>query len=314
MDDVLAVMDAAGSERAALVGPLEGGPLATLFAATHPDRVSALVLYATFARATWAPGLRLGAGPPTSATPSMDELRRRTGARAAWPARVAPSKAGRPGLHRVGRAHGAPRRQPGARSAGSSTWSASTDVRDVLPTIRVPTLVMHRREDTFLKVEHSRYLAEQHPGRALRGARGQRQPVLGRRLRGAARRDRGVPHRHAPRARARPGAGHGAVHRHRGLHPARRGDGRPRLALPARAPRRAVPAGDRAPPRPRGQVAPATACWPPSTGPRARSAAPPRSASRWARWASRSARACTPASWRCWTTTWAAWRCTSAPG
>ena len=56
MDDVIAVMDAAGSERAAIAGTLEGGPMAALFAATYPDRVSALVLYATFARATWAPG------------------------------------------------------------------------------------------------------------------------------------------------------------------------------------------------------------------------------------------------------------------
>ena len=54
MDDVLAVLDAVGSERAAMVGTLEGGPMAALFAASHPDRV-ALILYATFARATWAP-------------------------------------------------------------------------------------------------------------------------------------------------------------------------------------------------------------------------------------------------------------------
>ena len=49
MDDVLAVMDAVGCERAALMGSLEGGPMAMLFAATHPDRVTHLVLYATFA-------------------------------------------------------------------------------------------------------------------------------------------------------------------------------------------------------------------------------------------------------------------------
>ena len=55
MDDVLAVMDAAGSESAAICGTLEGGPMAALFAATHPDRTDALILYATFARATWAP-------------------------------------------------------------------------------------------------------------------------------------------------------------------------------------------------------------------------------------------------------------------
>ena len=51
MDDVLAVMDAAGCERAAIAGTLEGGPMAALFAATYPDRVSALILYASFARA-----------------------------------------------------------------------------------------------------------------------------------------------------------------------------------------------------------------------------------------------------------------------
>ena len=49
-------MDAAGSERAAICGTLEGGPMAALFAATYPERTEALVLYATFARATWAPG------------------------------------------------------------------------------------------------------------------------------------------------------------------------------------------------------------------------------------------------------------------
>ncbi len=55
MDDVLAVLDAAGSTSAAICGTLEGGPMAVLFAATHPDRTDALVLYATFSRATWAP-------------------------------------------------------------------------------------------------------------------------------------------------------------------------------------------------------------------------------------------------------------------
>jgi pimeloyl-ACP methyl ester carboxylesterase len=55
MDDVIAVMDAAGSERAAIAGTLEGGPMAALFAATYPERTEALLLYATFARATWAP-------------------------------------------------------------------------------------------------------------------------------------------------------------------------------------------------------------------------------------------------------------------
>ena len=55
MDDLRAVMDAADCERAAVVGLSEGGPMALLFAATYPERVSALVLWGTFARVAWAP-------------------------------------------------------------------------------------------------------------------------------------------------------------------------------------------------------------------------------------------------------------------
>src|SRR5918998_3280098 len=55
MDDVLAVMDAVGSERAAVMGTLEGGPLAMTFAASHPERTTQLILYATFSRTRWAP-------------------------------------------------------------------------------------------------------------------------------------------------------------------------------------------------------------------------------------------------------------------
>jgi pimeloyl-ACP methyl ester carboxylesterase len=55
MDDVRAVMDAAGSERAALLGFSEGGPMSIVFAATYPQRTSALILYGTFARQAWAP-------------------------------------------------------------------------------------------------------------------------------------------------------------------------------------------------------------------------------------------------------------------
>ena len=60
MQDLRAVMDAAGSERAALFGLSEGGPMSVLFAATYPERVSALVLYGTFARMTATPGLPVG--------------------------------------------------------------------------------------------------------------------------------------------------------------------------------------------------------------------------------------------------------------
>ena len=161
MDDVLAVMDAAGSERATLMGMLEGGPLAMLFAATHPDRVSGLILYATFARALWAPDY---------AWPPGDEERqgRIEASIEQWGAGgiahgLAPSRMGDPAfMEWAGRMerYSAP---PGIIRHIMEAIG-QTDVRQVLPTINVPTLVMHRAQDPFLMVEHGRYLGEHIPG------------------------------------------------------------------------------------------------------------------------------------------------------
>jgi class 3 adenylate cyclase len=161
MDDLIAVMDAAGSERVALVGTLEGGPMAAMFAATYPERVSALVLYATFARATWAPGYEW-AWPAEQRDRQMDEMVSRWG-EGQVVAAVAPSEtsdlsfmewAGR--LERLAAAPSTIRR--------IFQLIGEIDVRDILPSIRVPTLVMHRRDDSFIKIEHSRYIAQQIPG------------------------------------------------------------------------------------------------------------------------------------------------------
>jgi class 3 adenylate cyclase len=160
MDDVLAVMDAAGSKSAAIAGTLEGGPMAALFAATFPERTDALVLYATFARATWAEGYEW-AWPAELRDSHMDELLSHWGE--GWVAgSVAPSQQSDPSfMEWAGRLE---------RLAASPTTIrrifkliGDFDVRDVLPSIRVPTLVMHRTEDSFLKVEHSRYIASQIP-------------------------------------------------------------------------------------------------------------------------------------------------------
>ena len=161
MDDLIAVMDAVGSERVAIVGTLEGGPMAATFAATHPDRVSALVLYATFARATWAPGYEF-AWPADVRDAHMAELVDHWG-EGRVVAGVAPSEASDPGfmewggrLERLAASPSTIRRLMGL--------IGEFDVRDVLPSIRVPTLVMHRRDDSFIKIEHSRYLAQHIPG------------------------------------------------------------------------------------------------------------------------------------------------------
>ena len=161
MDDLLAVMDAAGAERVAVFGTLEGGPMATMFAATYPERVSALALYATFARATWAPGYEW-AWPADVRRRRMEEQVEHWG-EGHIVAGVAPSEASDPGfMEWAGRLE--------RLAAAPSTIRrileliGEVDVRDVLPSIRVPTLVMHRRDDSFIQIEHSRYIAEQIPG------------------------------------------------------------------------------------------------------------------------------------------------------
>jgi class 3 adenylate cyclase len=161
MDDVRAVMEAAGSASAAICGTLEGGPMAALFAATYPERTDALVLYATFARATWAPGYEW-AWPAEVRDGYMEEGIQRWG-EGYVAAGVAPSRSGDPAfMEWAGRLE--------RLAASPSTIRrifkliGEFDVRDVLPSIRVPTLVMHRAGDTFIKVEHSRYAASKIPG------------------------------------------------------------------------------------------------------------------------------------------------------
>jgi class 3 adenylate cyclase len=162
MDDVLAVMRAAGSEKAAVVGMLEGGPLAALFAATHPDKVSALVLYATFARTAWAPDYDWAPTDEGREDRIRDMLPH-------WgeghiPGGLSPSRFGKDAAFtewagRLERLAASP-----ATAKRIFGLIGRVDVRDVLPSIRVPTLVMHKKGDGFLKIEHSHYLAEHIPG------------------------------------------------------------------------------------------------------------------------------------------------------
>jgi class 3 adenylate cyclase/esterase/lipase len=161
MDDVLAVMKEAGSERAALVGVLEGGPMAALFAATYPERTEALVLYGTFARATWAPDYEW-ALPAEQRRALMAEHVEHWG-EGGVTSGVAKSQLRDPEF-----LEWAARLERLAASPGTIKrifdLIGEFDVRDVLPSIRVPTLVMHRRDDDFIKIDHSRYLAAHIPG------------------------------------------------------------------------------------------------------------------------------------------------------
>ncbi|HKX06007.1 MAG TPA: alpha/beta fold hydrolase, partial [Methylomirabilota bacterium] len=161
MDDVRAVMDAVGSERAALFGVSEGGPMSMLFAATYPERTVALVLFGTYARGSWAEDYPWGR--------RLEELNAQlTGIRAAWGTgasitRYAPSLAGDESFRQWRAALERTAASPGAATA-LIRMNADIDARHVLDAIRVPTLVLHRRDDQAFKVEQGRYIAERVPG------------------------------------------------------------------------------------------------------------------------------------------------------
>jgi len=161
MDDLGAVLDAAGSTRAALVAGLDGGQIATRFAATHPDRVSSLVLVNTCPRFREAPDYPWG-GSPDQLARALEEIEARWG-EGVTAQRRAPSVAADPYLLR---AFGKLERQ--SASPGSALammrMLVETDIRSVLPTIRVPTLVIHRSDAAVVPVAHGRFMAEHIPG------------------------------------------------------------------------------------------------------------------------------------------------------
>ena len=161
MDDVRAVLDAVGSRRAALFGISEGGPLCTLFAASHPERTAALVLCNTFARLVHDDGYQ--AGHPRAALHAFVERAAEHWGRGTATARFAPSRAGDPGIaERWGRQERMSVSPGGIRMLMGMLLD--TDVRDVLGSVRVPTLVVHRRGDRMVPAACGRYLAEHIPG------------------------------------------------------------------------------------------------------------------------------------------------------
>ena len=161
-DDTLAVLDAVGSERAAVLAANESGLVALMLAATHPERVTALILVNAFARALAAPDYPFGMPADTvdnwldgvvdaDASGAFDAIRE-----------FAPSVAGDEQFQRWWHA-------AGQRGASPSTARALleiaflSDLRDVLPTIAVPTLVLHYRDDVPIAPAHGRYIAENVP-------------------------------------------------------------------------------------------------------------------------------------------------------
>jgi class 3 adenylate cyclase/pimeloyl-ACP methyl ester carboxylesterase len=161
--DALAVLDAVGSERAALFTYGLGGPVGALLAAEHPQRVGALIMYSSIARTTWAPDYDWAM--------TVED-------RAAWTERtiatwgepngpglpvLAPSMADDPALNawfaRLQRLAASP-----SEARILLNGAADLDVRESLPQIGVPALVMHRADDNSWDPRHSRYLASNIPG------------------------------------------------------------------------------------------------------------------------------------------------------
>jgi len=164
IDDVLAVMEAAGSQQAAVAGYSEGGLMSILFAATHPTRVSSLVLMCTTARPTRAPDY--GCGAETEAiVERIERIARQEWGQGATIDIFAPSLAENPRVRQaIGRFE---------RLAAGPAYVLKlvellrhADLRGVLPTLQVPTLVISRPGDLAMGPCHGHYLAEH-----IRGAR-----------------------------------------------------------------------------------------------------------------------------------------------
>ena len=165
MDDVRAVMDAVGSRRAAFYGLSEGAAMSILFAATYPERTAALVVRSAFPRRMWAPDYPWGRteaeyerevhrdlqifGPREDAKEAVRALGRFDDAEVEsflHTLRLASSPGSLEALHRMNR---------------------EIDVRQVLPAVRVPTLILHGSEDTIVPLEVARYIASRIPGARL---------------------------------------------------------------------------------------------------------------------------------------------------
>ena len=160
IDDVRAVMDAAGSGQAALFGTSEGGPMCMLFSATHPDRTSALVMAGSYPRRTRAPDYPWGPTDKESRewiTQMQREWGGPFGLEARAPSMVTDQRF-RQWWARFLRMSASP-----AAVTALTMMNSEIDVRHILPMIRVPTLILHSMDDQAIPFEAGQYMAERIP-------------------------------------------------------------------------------------------------------------------------------------------------------
>lgn len=156
MDDVRAVMEAVGSKRAVLIGVSEGGPMCSLFAATYPEKTSALIMIGTYAKRIWEEDYPWGVSKEDRE--KFFELMQNDWGKAVGVEERAPSLANDESFRSWWATYLRMGASPGAAVA-LTKMNAEIDVRNVLPSIRVPALVIHRSGDMCLKVEEGRYVA-----------------------------------------------------------------------------------------------------------------------------------------------------------
>jgi len=160
VDDLLVVLDAVGSERAHLVGIDSGGPPALVAAATHPSRISTVVLYNTFARLSRAVDYPWGFPPSLQARTLA--LIERDFADGVFPEVMMPSRADDPAFRAWWARFGRQSVGPGA-AIQMQQAAFGLDVRDILAAVRQPTLVLHRADNEYVRPAHGRYLADHLP-------------------------------------------------------------------------------------------------------------------------------------------------------
>lgn len=156
MDDIRAVMDAVGTPQGAMFGISEGGTLSLLFARAHPERCQSVVLYGSWARRLRGPGYPYG---PTA--PELDDIvagMDRAWASGEWWDGGAPSPSD-DARHRVWWARYLRMAASPAMAQNAIRMNMRMDIRDLLPTITQPVLILHRTGDTWIEVGHARYLA-----------------------------------------------------------------------------------------------------------------------------------------------------------
>jgi class 3 adenylate cyclase len=160
MDDVRAVMDTVGIQRAAILGTSEGGSMSILFAATYPEKVSHLILYGAFARRIWDPDYPWA---PTLKQREewIDSLERGWGSDVELET-LAPSRAKDEGFKKWFTTYGRLSLSPAAAVA-LARMNTYIDVRNVLPSIHVPTLVIHRTGDRDVNIGNGVYLSKNIP-------------------------------------------------------------------------------------------------------------------------------------------------------